>query len=127
MEEIRGGRRMDTIKTNQPTKGRSHLTKKQKDIMERMKSVKNIRMRRKLLLGKITAYRKNAICLFVYLSVCLSVQTLRRMLMMITEMSRKRNCLRYQELHNTHCFRPIINMDSRIRDSFSSTSSCEQQ
>lgn len=36
---------------------------------------------------------------------------------------RKINCLTNQELHNTHCLSPIINMDSLIRDSFSKTSS----
>jgi hypothetical protein len=44
--------------------------------------------------------------------------------MTMTGSMRKRNCLRYQVLHSTHCFKPIISIVSRIRLSFSTTSSC---
>ena len=44
--------------------------------------------------------------------------------MTTTEKSRNSSCLRYQVLQSIHCCRPIINMVSRIRVSFSRTSSC---
>ena len=44
-------------------------------------------------------------------------------LMITMEMNRKTNCLMYQVDHNTHWLRPIMNIDSRMRVSFSSTSS----
>ena len=43
-----------------------------------------------------------------------------------TQMDMKRSCLMNQVVHNTHSLRPIINMDSLIRDSFSITSSCNK-
>ena len=39
-------------------------------------------------------------------------------------MRRKRSCLRYHVLQSIHCWRPIINIVSRIRVSFSRTNSC---
>ena len=44
-------------------------------------------------------------------------------LMITIEMNRKTNCLMYQVDHSTHWLRPIMNIDSRMRVSFSSTSS----
>ena len=41
-----------------------------------------------------------------------------------TVRSRNSSCLRYQVLQSIHCCRPIINMVSRIRVSFSRTNSC---
>ena len=50
--------------------------------------------------------------------------TLSRIVTVREEMKRKTNCLMNQVVHSTHNWRPIMNMDSRIRVSFSSTSSC---
>ena len=41
----------------------------------------------------------------------------------IAEMRRRMNCLMNQVVQSTHCWSPIINIDSLIRVSFSSTSS----
>ena len=49
--------------------------------------------------------------------------TFSNMQMTMTGIMRKRNSLRYQVLHSTHCFKPIISIVSRIRLSFSTTSS----
>ena len=49
--------------------------------------------------------------------------TLSSTAMMMTEINKKMNCLRYQVDHSTHWLRPIMSIDSRIRVSFSRTSS----
>ena len=60
---------------------------------------------------------------FMYVSLA----TLRRMVTMRLDTKRKMNCLMNQLAHSTHCFSPIINIDSLIRVSFSRTSSCEEE
>ena len=62
--------------------------------------------------------------LVVIQSLVLIHSTFSSRAMMNDVMKRKMNCLMNQVVHSTHSWRPIINMDSLIRVSFSSTSSC---
>ena len=58
---------------------------------------------------------------------CIYIHTIKitfsRMTITRPEMKRRSNCLMNQLVHSTHCCRPIINIDSLIRVSFSNTSS----
>ena len=52
--------------------------------------------------------------------------TFRRMTRSKADIKRRRHCLMNQVVHRTHCCRPIINIDSLIRVSFSNTNSWER-
>ena len=60
-------------------------------------------------------------------SVTTSASTFRGMTRSRAEMKRRRHCLMNQVDQRTHCCRPIINIDSLIRVSFSNTSSWDRK
>ena len=104
-----------------PSSPYTYLTKKQNEIMERVKMQKNMISKRKSLCGNtrpnckqrhVINYSRNKI-----------VIAFSKMQIIMTEIMKKTNCLRYHVLQSAHCFKPIINMVSRMRVSFSSTSS----